>query len=131
MKNEGKAFKVKSRQDIKREYKERGKPAGIFQVKNLANGKILLGSSLNLEGPLNSHRFMLTIGRHRNEELQNDWNEFGPENFVFEILEVVKPGDDPGFDLKDELTLLEQIWIEKLQPFGEQGYNRDTKIRQA
>jgi len=25
--------------------------------------------------------------------------------------------------LKDELTLLEQIWIEELQPFGERGYN--------
>ncbi len=122
---------MKSRQDIKREYKEREKPAGIFQVKNLANGRILLGSSLNLEGPLNSHKFMLAIGRHRNEELQRDWNTSGPENFVFEILEVVKAREDPGFDLNDELTLLEQIWIEKLQPFGERGYNREPKIRQA
>jgi len=120
-----------SRQDIKRAYKERKKAAGIFQVKNLANGKVLLGSSLNLEGPLNSHKFMLKIGRHRNEELQKDWNEFGPENFVFEILEVVKVTDNPNFDLNDELTLLEQIWIEKLQPFGERGYNQDTHIRQA
>jgi group I intron endonuclease len=122
---------MKSRQDLKRAYKEREKPAGVFQVKNLANGKVLLGSSLNLDGPLNSHKFMLTIGRHRNEELQKEWNEFGPENFVFEILEVVKPTSDPGFDIDDELTLLEQIWIEKLQPFGERGYNKDTKIRQA
>lgn len=122
---------MKSRQEMKREYKERNKPAGIFQVKNLANGKVLLGSSLNLEGPLNSHKFMLTIGRHRNDELQRDWNKFGPENFVFEILEVVKPSSAPDFDLNDELTLLEKIWIEKLQPFGERGYNEDTKIRQA
>jgi hypothetical protein len=74
---------------------------------------------------------MLTIGRHRNDELQRDWNKFGPENFVFEILEVVKPSSAPDFDLNDELTLLEKIWIEKLQPFGERGYNEDTKIRQA
>jgi group I intron endonuclease len=122
---------VKSRQEIKRAYKEREKPAGIFQIKNLGNGKALLGSSLNLDGPLNSHKFMLTIGRHRNEELQKDWNKYGPEDFVFEILEVVKLSDDPGFDLNDELTLLEQIWIERLQPFGERGYNKDTNIRQA
>ncbi len=122
---------MKSRQEIKRAYKEREKPAGIFQVKNLGNGKALLGSSLNLEGPLNSHKFMLTIGRHRNEELQKDWNKFGPENFVFEILEVVKPSNDPSFDLNDELTLLEQIWTEKFQPFGERSYNKDTNIRQA
>ncbi len=121
----------KTRQEIKREYKERKKPAGIFQVKNTANGKVLLGSSLNLEGPLNSHKFMLTIGRHRNPALQKDWDEFGPDKFVFEILEVVKVKDDPDFNLGDELTLLEQIWIEKLQPIGERGYNTDTNIRQV
>ena len=122
---------MKSKQDIKREYRERKKPAGIFQVKNTVNGKILLGSSMNLEGPLNSHKFMLTIGRHRNEQLQKEWNEFGPDKFVFEILETVKVKDDPNFNLADELTLLEQIWLEKLQPFGDRGYNTDERIRQA
>jgi group I intron endonuclease len=122
---------VKSKQDLKKEYKERNKPAGIFQVKNTVNGKVLLGSSLNLEGPLNAHKFMLTIGRHRNEALQKEWNEYGPEKFVFEILEVVKVPDDPNFNLSDELTLLEEIWLEKIHPFGERGYNADEKIRQV
>jgi group I intron endonuclease len=122
---------LKTRQDIKREYKERKKQAGVFQVKNTANGKVFLGSSLNLEGPLNSHRFTLSNGSNRNEALQKDWNEFGKENFVFEILETVKPSDDPNFNLEDELTLLEMIWLEKLQPFGERGYNTDSHIRKA
>jgi group I intron endonuclease len=121
----------KSRQDLRREYKERAKPAGVFQIKNTTNGKVLLGSSLNLEGPLNSHKFMLTIGHHQNKELQKEWNEYGPDKFTFEILEVVKVTDDPNFNLKDELTLLEEIWLEKLDPFGERGYNTDKQIRQA
>lgn len=120
-----------SRQERKREYKEQKKSAGVFQVKNTANGKVLLGSSLNLHGPLNSHKFMLTIGKHRNEALQKEWNAFGADKFVFEILEVVKESDDPSFDVGDELTLLEQIWLEKLEPFGDRGYNTDTRIRQA
>jgi hypothetical protein len=122
---------VKTRQDIKREYKERKKPAGIFQIKNTSSGKVLLGSSLNLEGPLNSAKFMLTIGSHKNEALQKDWNAFGADKFVFEILEVVQLKDTPDFNLEDELTLLEQIWIEKIQPFGERGYNPRGTIRQA
>jgi group I intron endonuclease len=122
---------VKSKKDIKREYKERKKRSGVFQVKNTANGKLLLGSSLNLEGPLNAHKFLLTIGRHRNEALQKEWDEYGAENFVFEILEVVKIKDNPDFNVADELTLLEQIWLEKLEPFGERGYNTDHNIRQA
>jgi group I intron endonuclease len=122
---------MKSRKEIHQEYKERIKPAGIFQVKNMENGKVLLGSSLNLEGPLNSHRFMLNIGSHTNKVLQADWDKFGPDKFVFEILEVVQVQDNPNFNLKDELTLLEQIWLERLQPFGEQGYNLNAHIRQA
>ena len=122
---------VKSRKDIKREYKERRKSAGVFQVRNKANGKVLLGSSLNLEGPLNAHKFMLTIGRHRNDMLQKEWNEFGADQFAFEILEVVKVKDTPDFNLSDELELLEQIWLENVHPFGERGYNTDNKIRQV
>lgn len=121
----------KSRAELRREYKERKKPAGIFQVRNLTNGKVLLGSSLNIEGPLNAHKFMLTIGRHRNETLQEDWHRFGPDQFAFEILELVAVKDDPNFNVEDELTLLEQIWIEKLQPYGDRGYNTGTTIRQA
>jgi group I intron endonuclease len=123
--------KVKTRKELHREYKERVKPAGVYQVRNLSNGKVLLGSSLNLEGPLNRHRFMLKINSHPTKELQQDWNKLGPDQFLFEILEVVQVKDDPNFNLKDELTLLEQIWLEKLQPFGERGYNINDRIREA
>jgi hypothetical protein len=122
---------MKSRQELKRDYREREKPAGVFQIKNTANGKVLLGSSLNLEGSLNRHRFMLSTGGHANRELQQDWKTYGAEAFVFEVLEAVKVTDSPHFNLGDELTLLEQIWLEQLQPFSERGYNRDAKIRQA
>lgn len=121
----------KTRKELQREYKERVKPAGVYQVKNLANGKVLLGSSLNLEGLLNRNRFTLRNNSHPNKDLQKDWNEQGPDQFVFEILEVVQVQDDPNFNLKDELTLLEQIWLEKLQPFGEHGYNTSDRIREA
>jgi group I intron endonuclease len=110
---------------------ERPKPAGVFQVKNTANGRILLGSSLNLEGALNGHKFTLKIGSHRNKDLQEDWNKYGGDSFVFEILETVQVRDDPNFNLSDELSLLEMIWLEKLQPFGEKGYNLNDRIRQA
>ena len=123
--------KAKSRRELNREYVERVKPAGVYQVKNLANGKVLLGSSLNLEGPLNRHKFMLKIGSHTNKVLQKDWDEFGPEQFSFDILEEVQRKDDPNFNLKDEFTLLEMVWLEKLQPFNERGYNLNERIREA
>ena len=121
----------KTRKELNREYLERVKPSGVFQVKNLANGKVLLGSSLNLDGSLNKHRFMLKIGSHTNKALQADWNEFGPGQFVLEVLEEVQRRDDPSFNLSDELALLEMVWLEKLQPVGERGYNLNERIREA
>jgi len=123
--------KTKTRKDIHREYKERIKPSGVFQVKNIVNDKVLLGSSLNLDGSLNKHKFMLKIGSHTNKALQKDWDEFGSEKFVFEVLEEVKVLDSPNFNLKDELTLLEEIWLEKFQPFEEHCYNLNANIREA
>jgi group I intron endonuclease len=121
----------KTRKELQQEYKERVKPSGVYQVRNLVNGKVLLGSSLNLEGLLNRNRFTLRNNSHTHKELQKDWNELGPDQFAFEILEVVQVKDDPNFNLKDELTLLEQIWLEKLQPFGDRGYNTSDRIREA
>lgn len=122
---------MKTRKEIHQEYKERIKPAGVYQVRNMVTGKILLGSSLNLEGPLNRHKFMLKIGSHTNKVLQQDWDELGSENFAFEILEEVKLKDDPNFNINDDLTLLEMIWLEKLEPFGDKGYNLNARIREA
>jgi len=115
---------------LKREYQEAPKEAGIFRITNTANGKIYLGSSLNLHGPLNKHRFVLSIGSHINRAMQADWLVHGEAAFVFEIVEQVKPSDNPGFKVEDELELLEQIWIEKEQPFSERGYNEGRKVRE-
>lgn len=119
------------RKTLIREYKERQKPAGVFQVKNKATGKVFLGSSLNVEGSLNKQEFLLASGAHKNKALQMDWKKFGRNQFEFSILETVKVTEDPGFNLKDELTLLEEIWLEQLQPVGENGYNTSDKIREA
>ena len=120
---------MSTRAELKRAYRETPKQAGIYQVKHTPSGRVLLGSSLDLHGPLDRHRFMLTSGSHRNPRLQADWKADGEKAFSFDILEVVKVKDDPDFKLADELFLLEEIWIERLQPFGERGYNEGRRIR--
>lgn len=122
---------MKNKKELKREYKDRKITAGVFQIRNTINNKVLLGSSKNLEGIWNSNKFQLSAGMHRNKKLQKDWNEFEAENFVFEVLEAVEKNEDPNFNLNDELTLLEQIWLEKINPFGDRGYNESNNIRVA
>jgi len=115
--------------DLKRAYKERPKPAGVFQIKNTVTGRALLGSSLNLDGSLNRHRFMLGLGSHYNKAMQAEWKEHGAQAFRFEILAVVEVHDDPAFNLAAALEALEARWIGELQPFGPKGYNTDAQIR--
>ena len=122
---------MNSKKDIKREFKERKKQAGIFQLRNVVSNKVLLGSSLNLEGLWNSNSFQLRIGTHKNKELQKDWDKYGSDKFVFEIMEVIEDKNDPNFNIEDELTLIEQIWLEKIQPCSDNGYNENDKIRKA
>lgn len=116
--------------DLKRAYKEAEPKAGIYQIRNTANGKVLLGSSTNLHGPLNRHRFMLKFGSHQNRALQSDFKEFGEAAFVFEIVEILeKKNDDPDFSLERALEALEERWVEKVQPFAARGYNLGPRIR--
>jgi hypothetical protein len=52
-------------------------------------------------------------------------------SLVFGVYPRLPDNADPNFNLDDELTLLEQIWLEKTRPFGERGYNTDARIRQV
>lgn len=123
---------MSSRADLKRQFKETPKRAGVFLVTNLKNGKVFLGSSLNLHGPLEKHRFMLKLGGHYVAELQRDWHRFGPDAFTFAIVEeVTRPdSDDEDFRIETALEELETRWIAKVSPFGPGGYNENRNIRE-
>jgi hypothetical protein len=47
----------------------------------------------------------------------------------FEILDQMEPLDTPGFDARRELNFMEEMWLEKLNPFGERGYNERKLTR--
>jgi hypothetical protein len=72
----------------------------------------------------------LNHGGHQSKALQSDWDELGESNFAFEILEELESPNDPAFDARAELTVLEDLWLEKLQPFGDRGYN-EPKLSRA
>lgn len=112
------------KKELKQQYKETPIEAGVYQIKNMKNNKIMVGSAKNLKS-LNGMKFMLeNNGYTTNKELQEEWNQFGKEAFTFDILEKLKKNDDPYFNEKEALEKLEEKWIEKLQPFGENGYNK-------
>ncbi|HEY4572800.1 MAG TPA: GIY-YIG nuclease family protein [Thermoanaerobaculia bacterium] len=110
-----------------REYKETQRPMGVYQVRNTVNGKVLIGTSVDLPAILNRLRGELRLGGLRNRALQLDWNEHGPKAFEVEILDTLPPSDKPGYNPRDDLKALEALWLEKLMPFDERGYNARPK----
>ena len=112
------------RKALIREYKDTPRPMGIFRVHNKVDDRSLVGASKDLPAMLNRQRAQLKFGAHKNRALQSDWNRLGADAFEFEVLDTLAPADPPAArDPADELAVLEQLWLERLAPFGERGYN--------
>lgn len=60
---------------------------GIYRIKNLINGKCYYGSSKEIEKRWKTHLNQLRNKKHINCILQNAWNKYGEDNFIFEIVE--------------------------------------------
>jgi len=112
---------------LKREYKETARPMGVYQVRNTVTGKLLIGTSVDLPSILNRLRIQLRMRSHSNRALQQDLNDLGPEAFELEILDTLPASDRPNYDPSDDLRTLEALWLEKLSPFGDRGYNAKPK----
>jgi hypothetical protein len=105
---------------------------GVYQIRNVENGKLLLCSTMDLDGARNRLLFTQQTNINSMSVLQQDWNRYGGASFVFEELDEIKPDEafadaEQRKKYKDEVDALLELWIEKLQPFGERGYNKPMK----
>lgn len=82
-------------------------------IKCLANDKMYIGQSTDIEKRWYEHKKRLNRNNHINNNLQNDWNIYGEDNFKFEIIIECTI---------DELDELEISYIKKYNTY-ENGYN--------
>ena len=100
---------------LKNEYKQRNATGGIYRVTNRQNGKYLLDSTTNIQAKQNSFNFMVLSGSCFHHKIQEDWEAFGSQAFIFEILEVMeKKKEQSQNEFIDDLKMLQQMWSEKL-----------------
>ena len=119
-----------NKKEVIREYKMSHRPMGVFQIRDTINDKVFIDSSTNISGKINRHTFALNAGQHASKSLQADRNEFGASAFEFETVEPLEPRDDQNYDYRSDLSTLEELWLEKVQPFGNKGYNERKMSRE-
>ena len=105
------------KKDLKQAYKEMKTDAGVYQIKNTINQKLLVVATPNLK-TLEGKRFQLQLRSHKNAQLQAEWNEFGEVAFVFEVLELLDDKAVGEFAQKEALHQLEQNGWTNYSPTG-------------
>ena len=83
------------------------KKSGIYQILNLVNNHLYIGSAINLSSRARTHRNLLINNKHHSKYLQRSFNKYGLSNFKFEILE---------FCNNNILIEKEQYYLDKLNP---------------
>ena len=94
------------------------KKSGIYQILCLPTSKSYVGSSVDIHKRWSQHKHQLRNKRHGNTYLQNAWNKYGEDQFVFKILEIVTPVT------KENLEAREDFWIDSINSMSTGGgYN--------
>jgi group I intron endonuclease len=114
--------------------------ACIYQIKNLVNNKIYIGSTIR---PLYKRRYEhfseLKASKHCNLYLQNSFNKYGKENFILEILEEIYFPKNYTKILKSEYIVGRELYlvdllksnynIKKDSGTGTSGYKHTEETR--
>lgn len=92
------------------------KKCGIYKIINKETGKFYVGSSVDIRQRWYAHKSKLRRGVHSNQHLQNSWNKYGEDSFIFEVLSEVD---------EDFLLIEEKRWIDETMCYKrELGYNK-------
>jgi group I intron endonuclease len=93
---------------------------GIYRITNTVTGRVYIGSSYkSTETRMRQHLYYLCKGTHSNYRMQEEWNTFGKDAFIFEHL-ITFTGSH------DELLSLEQSEINRALPHA---YNILVEVR--
>lgn len=83
---------------------------GIYCITNIENDRFYIGSSIDLEQRRSNHFSNLKKGKHHSYKIQKDYNIFGKDAFVYDVLEVCEK-------IKEVLITREQFYLDFYDPY--------------
>lgn len=72
--------------------------SGIYKIESKQTSQVYIGSSLNVDKRIKSHKSLLQRGKHRNHRLQQHWNLYGATDLEFSVIEYV---DENILDIRE------------------------------
>ena len=91
----------------------------IYKIINTKNGKFYLGSTSTVYKRWFDHKRELKTNSHHSSRLQNAWNKYGEDSFIFTIMEQCADDTAPI-----QLINREQYLLDTLMPWDDKiGYN--------
>lgn len=103
------------KKELQLRYSGREIIGGVFLIRNTMKNKSLLDASVDIQGSKNRFEFAQKTGSCIDMRLQKDWAGQGSDQFVFEVLEQLKKGNNQtSAEFKADIDLLREVWSEKL-----------------
>lgn len=96
---------------------------GVYLIRNTTDGKVYVGSSIDIDKRWQSHVNQMKGNRHQNAHLQSAWKKFGQEVFEFTVIELCPEG---------ALIVREVVWLEYYDSLNpDKGYNLEYPDRRG
>lgn len=80
---------------------------GVYRITNNITGDFYIGSSKDIESRIRKHLYVLRSNKKVNVRLQNSFNKYGEEAFIFDVVELCS---------QEQQLNREQYWINALNP---------------
>jgi group I intron endonuclease len=90
---------------------------GVYKIKCLINEKYYVGQG-KVSDRFYHHKWELNHGVHKSKDFQEDWNKYGIDKFIFEIIEKI---DDKQLRFERET-----YWIKYYNSVNN-GYNQESR----
>lgn len=105
---------MQNKKEIINEYKNRKQIGGICKITNTTTGKIFVFTVPDLEAGRNRFEFTKRTGSGINLKLKRDWDIYGSDNFIFEVVEKLEKNiDQTAKEFNEDLNELLALYIQK------------------
>ena len=98
--------------------------AGVYKITNVINNKSYIGSSFDIYNRLHVYPSLNKHKRVHNKHLQNSFTKYGIDNFIVSILEFLDISTLKKDEIREELRILEQKWVNIIKP----EYNKRKNV---